>query len=72
MSDLLLDLRLEFVRSPPEFVERFADHAGDLRQLLGPKDDEGQEEQEDRFGKAHALHHTAGAGKAAITGVTTA
>ncbi len=72
MSDLLLDLRLEFVRGPPEFVQRFAHLAGDLRQLLGPKDDERQEEQEDRLGKTHAVHHTAGAGKAAITAVTMA
>jgi len=58
MSDLLLDLRFEFVGSPLEFVEILADLAGDFRQLLGPENHEGQKEQEDRLGKAHALHDT--------------
>ncbi len=58
MSDLLLDLRLELVGGALELVEVFADLAGDLRQLLRPKDDQGQKEQEDRLGEAHAVHHT--------------
>src|SRR5271165_145712 len=66
IGNFLLDLRLEFVRRAPEFGQCLAYVAGDLRQLLGPKDDEGQEEQEDRLGKTHALHHTAGKGKAAM------
>ena len=66
MSDLLLDLGLEFVRSPPELVHVLADLAGDLRQFLWPENDEGQKEQEDRLGKTHAVHHTAGEGKAAM------
>src|SRR5579872_436599 len=67
MSDLLLDLGLEFVRGPLELVQILPDLACDLRQLLWPEDDESQKEQEDRLGKAHAVHHTAGVGKAAIT-----
>lgn len=47
--DLRLNLRLEFVGSTLEFVERLADLAADLRQLLGPKNDEGQEEDEDHL-----------------------
>ena len=58
MSDFLLNLRLELVGSPLEFVQIFADLAGDLRQLLRPEYDQGQEEQEDRLGEAHAVHHT--------------
>src|SRR5450755_1367363 len=63
MRNFLLNLRLEFVRSPPKLVERLADLAGDLRQLLGPEHDQGQKEQENRLGKAHAIHHTAVAQK---------
>src|SRR3984957_1696047 len=66
MRDFLLDLRLEFVRRPPELVHVLPDLARDLRQLLGPKDHERQNKQEDRLGKAHASHHTAGTGQAAI------
>jgi hypothetical protein len=47
--NLRLNLRLEFVGSTLEFVERLADLAADLRQLLGPKNDEGQEEDEDHL-----------------------
>jgi hypothetical protein len=47
--DLRLNLRLEFVGSTLEFVERLADLAADLRQLLGPKNDQGQEEDEDHL-----------------------
>src|SRR5208283_4422224 len=65
VADLMLDLRLEFVGSAAELIQRLAYLAGNLRQLLGPKDDEGQKEQEDRLGKTHGFHHTAGNGKAA-------
>jgi hypothetical protein len=64
---LLFDLRFKFVRRTAEFVEHLADLARDLGQLLGPKDNQGQKEEEDRLRKAHAVHHTAGAGKAAMT-----
>ena len=66
IRDFLLDLGLELVRSPPELVHPFAGLSRDPRQLLRPKDDKGQQEQEDRFGKTHALHHTAGEGTAAM------
>src|SRR5579859_1562980 len=67
MCDLLLNLRLKLVGGAAELVHEFADLAGDLRQLLWPKDDEGQKEQEDRLRETHALHHTAPGGKAAMT-----
>ena len=54
MGNFLLDLGLEFVRGALEFIQRLAHLAGDLRQLLGPKDDEGQKEEEDRLRKTHA------------------
>src|SRR5579863_579195 len=54
MSNFLFDLGLELVRGALELVERLAYLAGNLRQLLGPKDDEGQKEKEDRLGKTHA------------------
>src|ERR1700722_3186676 len=44
VRNLLLDLRLEFVRGALEFVERLAHRPRDFRQLLGPKDDEGKKE----------------------------
>ena len=58
VRDLLFDLRLEFVGRTLEFVQVLAHLARDLRQLLRPKDDEGQKEQEDRLRKTHADHHT--------------
>src|SRR2546423_3571933 len=69
LGDLLLDLRLEFVGGTAKFVHELADLARDFRQLLGPKDDEGQEEQEDRFRKTHTGHHIAPVAKAAIGGI---
>src|ERR1051326_4995276 len=66
MSDLLLDLRLEIVGGAAELVHELADLARDLRQLLGPEDNQGQKKQEDRLRKTHALHHTAPDGNAAI------
>ncbi len=54
MRDLLLDLGLELVGGTPEFVEGSAHLAGDLRQFLGPKNDQGQKEEEDRLRKTHA------------------
>src|SRR5581483_6658443 len=58
LRNLLLDLRLEFVGGAAKFIHELAHLAGDLRQLLGPEDDQGQEEQEDRFRKTHGSHHT--------------
>src|ERR1700729_2678413 len=55
MGDLLLDLGAEFVGCAFEFVKIFANQAGDLRQLLGPEDDEGQKEQEDSLAKTHSI-----------------
>jgi len=55
MGDFLLDLRTEFIRGALELVEIFADEAGHLRQLLGPKDDEGQKEQKNGLAKTHAI-----------------
>src|SRR5580698_9348899 len=46
IRDLLFNLGLELVRRPLELVHVLSHLAGNLRQLLGPKDDEGQEEQE--------------------------
>jgi len=54
MGNFLLDLGLEFVRGALEFIQRLAYLAGDLRQLLGPKDNERQKEEEDRLRKTHA------------------
>src|SRR5258708_3543113 len=55
VCDLLLDLGLELVGGTPEFVKGAPHLAGDLGQLLRPKDDEGQKEEEDRLRKTHAL-----------------
>src|SRR5438876_8813950 len=62
VRDLRFNLSLEFIRGPLEFVERPADLASDLRQLLGPEDDQGQQEDEDHLWKAqvHNFHNTAG------------
>jgi len=54
MGNFLLDLGLEFVRGALEFIQRLAHRARDLRQLLGPKNDERQKEEKDRLGKTHA------------------
>src|SRR5262249_4404882 len=58
MGDLLLNLRLELIRGAPELVQILPDLAGNLRQLLGPKDNEGQKEQENCLGETHPVHHT--------------
>src|ERR1700758_4809952 len=49
VGDLGFDLRSELVRSPLELVQRLADLAPDLGKLLGPKNDERQEEQKQHF-----------------------
>ena len=54
MRNFLLDLGLELVGGAAKLVQSLAHLAGDLRQLLGPKDDERQKEKENRFPKAHA------------------
>ena len=63
VRDLRFNLSLEFIRGPLEFVERPADLASNLRQLLGPEDDQGQQEDEDHLWKTevHEFHNTAGA-----------
>lgn len=59
VRDFLFELHFEFIGGAAELVDELSGLAGDLRQFLGPKDDERQEEQEDRLGKTHAFHHTA-------------
>ena len=63
MRDFRFNLSFEFIRGPLKFVERLADLASNLRQLLGPEDDQGQQEDEDHLWKAqvHKFHDTAGA-----------
>lgn len=53
MSNLLFDLGFEFIRGATEFGEGLADVTCDLRQLLRPKDDQGENKQEDRLGETH-------------------
>ena len=52
LRDFGLDLRLEFVRGPLEFIQGPSDLASDLGQLLGPEQDQGKKEEEDHLGKA--------------------
>src|SRR6266852_9078421 len=63
LRNLRFDLRLELIGGTPELVERPPDLAPDLRQLLGPEDDQGQQEDEKHLWKAqvHGLNDTAGA-----------
>jgi len=70
VRDLGFNLGLEFIRGPLKFVQRPADLASDLRQLLGPEDDQGQQEDEDHLWKAqvHEIHHTAGSRLPSIRG----
>ncbi len=49
LRDLGLDLRLEFVRGPLEFIEGPSDLPSDLGQLLGPEQDQGKKEKEDHL-----------------------
>jgi len=55
LIDFCLDLSFEFVGGAFEFVECLSYLAGDLWQLLGPEDQQGQEEEEDRLRKIHGL-----------------
>src|SRR5207245_7192040 len=52
ISDFRLDLRLELVAGSAELVEGLADLPPDFRQLLRPKDDKGQQEDEHHLWKA--------------------
>ena len=52
LRDFGLDLRLEFVRSPLEFIEGPADLPSDFGQLLGPEQDQGKKEEEDHLWEA--------------------
>src|SRR5579871_3118041 len=54
LRDFRGELRLEFVRGALKLVERLTDLAGYLRQLLGPKNQQGQKEQKDGLGESHA------------------
>ena len=55
VGDLGFDLRLELVRGAAEFGEKTPGLTSHLRQLLRPKENERQEEEEDRVGKTHGL-----------------
>src|ERR1700674_2098043 len=59
LRNLRRDLGLEFVRGALDLIEHLAHLARDLRQLLGPKNEQRQEKQKYRLRKAHATHHTA-------------
>ncbi len=52
LRNLGLDLRLEFVRGPLEFIQGPSDLPSDLGQLLGPEQDQGKKEEEDHLWKA--------------------
>ena len=52
LRDFGLDLRLEFVRSPLEFIQGPSDLPSDLGQLLWPEQDQGKKEEEDHLWKA--------------------
>src|SRR3981081_2108387 len=56
---LRLNLGFELVRGSAELIQSLAHLTSDFRQLLGPKDDQGQEKQEDGLRKTHGIHHTA-------------
>jgi len=62
LRDFGLDLSLELVRSPLEFIERPSDLASYFGQLLGPKQDQGKKEEENHLWEAqvHISHDTAG------------
>src|SRR5713101_4938924 len=47
------DLRFELIGCALEFVERFADLAGNPRQLFGTEKEQGQNEQNNSVGKTH-------------------
>jgi len=53
LCDFRGNLRFELIRSALKLIERFADLTCNLWQFLGPKDEQGQEEQEDGLGKTH-------------------
>src|SRR6266852_4074052 len=55
VRDLSFDLRSELVRGTAQLGEKTSGLTSHLRQLLWPKKNEGQEEQEDSVGKAHGL-----------------
>lgn len=52
LIDLGLDLRFEFVRGAFKFAQSPTDLPADFRQLLWPKDEQGQNKQEHHFGEA--------------------
>lgn len=54
MRDLGIDLRPEFIGGAPQLSQKLSRLARNLRQLLRPKDNEGQYKQEDSLGETHA------------------
>ena len=52
LRDFGLDLRLEFVRGPLEFIQGPPDLPSDLGQLLWPEQDQGKKEEEDHLWEA--------------------
>ena len=53
VGDFCFDLRSELVRGAAQFSEKLPGLTSHLRQLLWPKENERQEEQEDGVGKTH-------------------
>src|SRR6266704_1475603 len=56
LADLFMDLALKLLAGPFEFRHDLADSAGNLRQLPGPKQDEGQEHNEDNLARKSKVH----------------
>ena len=63
LRDFGLNLCLEFVRGPLEFIQGPPDLPSNLGQLLWPEQDQGKKEEKNHLWKAqvHRFHDTAGA-----------
>src|SRR5580704_13216783 len=59
MRNLRFDLALELIRSPSQLIQYLAHLPRDLRQLLRPKNQQGQKEKKDGLRKPHGSHDTA-------------
>src|SRR3970282_34596 len=55
-AHLIFQLMAEVAGSPPKFGHRSPNRAGQLGQLPGPKDKQGQEGDEEHFGEADGAH----------------
>jgi hypothetical protein len=55
VGDFSFDLRPELVRGAPQLGKKASGLTSHLRQLLRPKENEGQEEKEDGVGKTHGF-----------------